>query len=372
MITFYLTWIALAAGAAAATAALYGHYRVLPGWLTGPEVCLMDDGGCAVLFRSPRSRLLGIPNALLGVTLYALLAMGLLAHWPAWLLFVMTLPAVAMSVVLGYSLITRKLECRICWTGHVANAILAILFAQGGFHLKVEATSLYAMESHGFLQAEDPDALYTQRENIPVAQRAEQIWTDRLAKNPKDFVSAWKLARARYWLGTHAPEKSRRAYLESGIAAGRAAIGIAPDKPEGHFWVAANMGALAESFGMRQGLKYRGDIKDELETVLRLDPGFQQGSADRALGRWYFKVPGLFGGSKKQSEEHLRKSLTYDPNSTASLYFLAETLLDEGKKPEARATLEKVIAAPVNPDWAPEDRDFKQKATALLARTGPA
>ena len=58
----------------AASAALYGHYRVLPAWLTGPEVCLMEDGGCAILFRSPRSRLLGVPNALLGVSLYVLLA----------------------------------------------------------------------------------------------------------------------------------------------------------------------------------------------------------------------------------------------------------------------------------------------------------
>ena len=66
-------------------------------------------------------------------------------------------------------------------------------------------------------------------------------------------------------------------------------------------WLAANMGALAESFGLRQGLKYRGAIKDELLAVLRIDPAFQQGSADRALGRWYFKVPGLFGGSNRRS-----------------------------------------------------------------------
>ena len=190
-------------------------------------------------------------------------------------------------------------------------------------------TTLYAM------QADDPEALYKQRDNIPSAQSAEKIWADRLAKDPKDLESAWKLARARYWLGTHAPEKSRKGYLESGITAGRAAIALAPNKPEGHFWVAANMGALAESFGLRQGLKYRGDIKDELETVLRLDPAFQQGSADRALGRWYHKVPGLFGGSNTKSEEHLRKSLTYDPNSAASLYFLAETLVDKGKKADA-------------------------------------
>ena len=86
----------------------------------------MEDGGCAVLFRSPRSRLLGVPNALLGVVLYVLLAIGLVLGWPAWMLFVMTVPAVAMSIVLAHSLITRRLQCRICWTGHAANAVLAI------------------------------------------------------------------------------------------------------------------------------------------------------------------------------------------------------------------------------------------------------
>jgi hypothetical protein len=127
------------------------------------------------------------------------------------------------------------------------------------------------------------------------------------------------------------------------------------------------MGALAESFGMRQGIKYRGAIKDELLVVLKLDPAFQQGSADRALGRWYFKVPGLFGGSNRKSEEHLRKSLTYNPNSSASHFFLAETLLDMGRKADALAELQLVIDGPVDPDWAPEDREFKELAKKLLA-----
>src|SRR6185436_11258629 len=98
-------------------------------------------------------------------------------------------------------------------------------------------------------------------------------------------------------------------------AAGQRASAIDANRPEGHFWTAANMGALAESFGLRQGLKYRKPIKTELETVLRLDPAFQQGSADRALGRWYHKVPGLFGGSHRKAEEHLKTALTYNPAS---------------------------------------------------------
>jgi hypothetical protein len=133
--------------------------------------------------------------------------------------------------------------------------------------------------------------------------------------------------------------------------------------------MAANMGALAESFGMGQGIKYRGAIKDALLTVLKLDPAFQQGSADRALGRWYYKVPGLFGGSKKKSEEHLRKSLTYAPQSTASHFFLAETLFELDRDAEARAELQRVLDAPTDPDWGAEDREFKAKARARLEAT---
>ena len=212
----------------------------------------------------------------------------------------------------------------------------------------------------------DPDALYGKRDNVALAQQAAAIWQARLQKNPNDFESAWKLARGAYWIGTHGPPADRRPALEQGITAGRAATRIAPSRPEGHMWLAADMGALAESFGLRQGLKYRGEIKNELLTVLRLDPAYEQGSADRALGRWYYKVPGLFGGSDQKSEEHLRRSLSYNANSSASLYFLGETLIALKRKPEAKDVLERVLAAPIDPGWAAEDRDFKAKAQQLI------
>jgi uncharacterized membrane protein len=100
---------------------------VLPGWLTGPEVCRLEHGGCGVLFRSPRAALLGVPNAALGLALYALLATGLLVRAPSWVLLTMTLPAVAMSAFLGWSLIVNGHQCRICWTGHISNAVLFVM-----------------------------------------------------------------------------------------------------------------------------------------------------------------------------------------------------------------------------------------------------
>jgi tetratricopeptide (TPR) repeat protein len=217
------------------------------------------------------------------------------------------------------------------------------------------------------IPADDPDALYKDRENLASAKKATAIWAARLAANPRDFDSAYKLSQARYWLGTNGlPEPERKAALESGIAAARSAIAVNANRPEGHFWLAANMGALAESFGLRQGIKYRGQIKDAILTTLKLDPGFLQGSADRALGRWYYKVPGLFGGSNKQSEVHLRKSLTYNPNSVISHLFLAETLEDMGRKEDARKECQAAIDAPFDPDWTPEDKRFKETAKRLL------
>jgi hypothetical protein len=213
---------------------------------------------------------------------------------------------------------------------------------------------------------QDPDALYRERGTPGRAQAAAEIWAQRLTTDPNDVESAWKLARAMYWIGTHGPEPGRRAALERGIDAAKRAAMLAPTRPEGHFWIAANMGALAESFGLRQGLRYRGPIKEELETVLRIDPGFQQGSADRALGRWYHKVPRLFGGSRDKAEEHLRRSLTYNPNSTVSHFFLSEVLRDDGREAEANEELKKVLAAPADPEWEPEDRVYKERARQLL------
>ena len=215
-------------------------------------------------------------------------------------------------------------------------------------------------------QTADPDVLYADRANLASARRAAEIWSAALTADARDFDAAWKLARADYWLGGHGPDAERRKDLERGIDAGRKAAAAQPNRPEGHFWIAANMGALAESFGLRQGLKYRKPIKEALETVLRLDPAFMDGSADRGLGRWYFKVPRLFGGDRKLAEAHLRKSLTYNPDSTVSHFFLAELLDDQGRKAEARAEFQQVLDGPINTAWAPEDQEFKEKARRAL------
>jgi tetratricopeptide (TPR) repeat protein len=228
-------------------------------------------------------------------------------------------------------------------------------------------TALF-VPARGVAADPDPDALYQQRADLARAREAVGIWEARLKANPRDFVSAWKTARATYWIGPHEASDAGRRTLERGVAAGKQATAIAPDRADGYFWTAANMGALAESYGLRQGLKYRGAIKDALEQVVRIDPAFQRGSGYSALGRWYHMVPGLFGGSEARSEEYLRKALTYNPESVLAHFYLAQTLFERDKDAEAIAELKKTIAAPRDPDFDPEEREMQARATADLSR----
>ena len=101
-------WAAALAGFCAAGAALYGRYLVLPGWLTGPEICKLEAGGCQALFRVPQAALLGVPNSALALLYYPLLSIGRLKGWPTPLLLAASTAALAMSVRLAHFLITNR------------------------------------------------------------------------------------------------------------------------------------------------------------------------------------------------------------------------------------------------------------------------
>lgn len=210
---------------------------------------------------------------------------------------------------------------------------------------------------------EDPEELYRHRDDLSSARRAADLWAPEAQSS---FDPAWKLARISYWLGTKLPEAERRAALERGVNAGGAAVRLAPGRPEGHFWLAADMGALAESFGLIQGLKYRGRIKSELERVMAIDADWQDGTAECALGEWYYEVPALLGGSRTKAKEHLQRVLAAHPQQKTALSFLAEVFIAEGRKDEARGLLRRLIESPIEPEWRPEDVDLQTKALARL------
>ena len=73
------------------------------------------------------------------------------------------------------------------------------------------------------------------------------------------------------------------------------------------------------------------------------------------------------GASRSATCPVIARTRPSDDNSTASHFFLAELFVDDGRKADARLELQKVLDAPLDPQWTPEDREFKDKAQKLLA-----
>ena len=216
---------------------------------------------------------------------------------------------------------------------------------------------------------EDPDALYRGRQDPANASRAASIWRGRLSADARDYEAAWKLARAEYWLGDHSPEAARKEHYRRGVVAARAATAIEPRRADGHFWLASNLGGVAETAGLAAGLKYRGPIRDEFEAVTRLDPAYEKGGAYCALADYYLEVPALLGGSRTKAEELARRCVALDPTGVTGHYYLGEVLAAQGRPAAARLEWQRALDARVDPDSIPEDTELQARAARRLRET---
>lgn len=154
----------------------------------------------------------------------------------------------------------------------------------------------------------------------------------------------WKMSRIIYYIGTHtADKKEQQEIFSSAIALAEKAITLDPEKPDGHYWLAVNNGKYGESKGVMKSLGMVKPIKESLNKVIKLDRSYEEGGADRVLGRVFFKVPGIAGGDKDESLRHLLKSIEYGPNDPVTLLYLGETYLALKEIEKAREALNKVI-----------------------------
>jgi tetratricopeptide (TPR) repeat protein len=239
------------------------------------------------------------------------------------------------------------------------RSLAAISYAVAALSL---AASMAAMQTGS---PDDPDALYARREDISSATRAADLWERNASSS---YEAAWKLARACYWLGSRGPADLRRQQFERGVTAGENAVRLGSDRPEGHFWLAVDMGRLAQAAGLRAGLRYRGRIKSELERVLAIDPRFQNGSAYAVLGEWYRSVPRLLGGSRREAEVQFRRALEIDPHNPPALQYLAQLLEADGRTAEARELWQRLRDEEIDPQFVPEGREYRRIAAEHLAR----
>ena len=129
------------------------------------------------------------------------------------------------------------------------------------------------------------DQLYNERTDLQKVREGAGVLRQARAAEPGNYEAAWRLARINYFLGEHTTDSSERdKAFSDGEASAKDAVKLAPNKPEGHFWLGANLGGQAEHSALT-GLSATPDIRREMETVIKLDEGFMHGSAYMALAR---------------------------------------------------------------------------------------
>lgn len=214
------------------------------------------------------------------------------------------------------------------------------------------------------------DQLYAQRADLSKVREGIVSLRQALTVDPANFDAAWKLSKFNYYLATHTDDaKERDDAFREGITAGETAVQLQNAKPDGHFWLGANYGGAAEHSTLA-GLATVNDIKSEMETVLRLDEGYQDGSAYMVLGLVYLNAPVLIGGDPKKAVEEMEKGLRFgEPNAFLHLH-LAEAYRKVGRNDDARRELKKILSMNPDPNYLPEYKEASAGAQKLLDQLG--
>jgi len=264
--------------------------------------------------------------------------------------------------------------------GAVALAAL-LLLAGCASAPAAPAGLLEVIDLPGTLPTADPDTAraflaegdraWEQRATPGSAGRARTAYWRAAAADGSLYDAYWKAALACERIGLEATDKAARVdAFERG--AGIAALGIAldPDRAEAHYHYANNLGLLARE---RQsiGLDSLEKIVPHLQRAAELDPDLDDAGPMRTLALVYLRAPGwpTSVGDEEAGLEAARQAVARAPEHAGNELALAEALLANGERDEARQALERGIALALRDDapafdrdaWMEQARDLREK-----------
>ena len=251
----------------------------------------------------------------------------------------------------------------------VASALISVVF--GGMACNNGAPD--SMSSTGVADAKaaadkiaEAEPLYEGRDDMTKARTAVTVLRQAHAADYGNYEAAWKLARAAFFVGDRTDIDSERDDMfREGTMAGKAAVQLQPNKPEGHFWLGANYGGTAAHSTLANMSSFQ-DIKGEMEAVLKLDESFQGYSAYVGLGRLYLQAPKVLGGDVGKAIEYLEKGIKLNPNNTIMRFHLAEAYEESNRNADAKKQIETIMATTPDPKYVAEHKMAVEKARKLL------
>jgi tetratricopeptide (TPR) repeat protein len=216
----------------------------------------------------------------------------------------------------------------------------------------------------------EAETLYEGREDLNKARVCVAALRQARTADYGNYEAAWKLARAAFYVGDRTDSDSERDDMfREGTEAGKAAVALQPDKPDGHFWLGANYGGDAAHSTLANLSSFQ-DIKSEMVAVLKIDETYQGYSAYLGLGRLYLQAPKVMGGDTGKAIEYLEKGVKLSPNNTMMRFHLAEAYVEANRDGEAKKQIETIMSTTPDPKYTAEHKDAVAKAQKLLQKMG--
>jgi len=207
------------------------------------------------------------------------------------------------------------------------------------------------------------DRLWHQREDPKVMQEISALAKEQQAKQPKDYDANWRLASVLVWEADGLPDGDQKASVaKQAWEIAEKAVEARPKEVQGQYYAGTGLGLYSEGVGiltaLRQGLE--GKFRSYSLAALRINRDFLDGGPLVLWGRYFFKLP----WPKRdvgQSIKVLTNTLVKHPTNLRAKLYLADALLADDKKAEARKQIDEIAAAPTGVD-PPEDHRIKSRA----------
>jgi len=255
----------------------------------------------------------------------------------------------------------------------VASALVSVVFGGAACNRGGSGSPASTGSSDTKMATEkvaEAEPLYEGREDMNKARLAVTTLRQAHAADYGNYEAAWKLSRAAFYVADRTDIDSERDNMfREGTEAGKAAVALQPNKPDGHFWLGANYGGTA-AHSTLSNLSSFTDIKTEMEAVLKLDESYQGYSAYLGLGRLYLGAPRVLGGDVSKAVEYLEKGVKLNPNNSVMRYYLAEAYEASNRDADAKKQIEAILTMTPDPKYSAEHKDTVEKAKKLQVKLG--
>lgn len=168
-------------------------------------------------------------------------------------------------------------------------------------------------------------------------KKAFQESRRRYLSNTNDPEAAWRFARACYDLSdlaTSNPEKAD--FASQGISAAQSAIQKDSNSAPAHYYLAMDIGQLADTRRNLSALRMVREMEREFLTARALDEHFDHAGPDRNLGLLYSQAPVIASiGSRSKARQHLKMAIQLAGDFPENHLNLIEAYLKWGDKAQA-------------------------------------